>query len=89
MTAGKKQAFRNSFSGKKVSEMTPEERELFDKEFRYGFSKDTNSKPTSKKSKPLARPKDFTMGFLTRMNLIIKKIIGFLGKKNFKGWLHR
>ena len=73
MTGGKTQAFRNSFSGKKVSEMTTEERELFDKEFRYGFCKDPNSKPTSRKSKPLVKPKDFTMGFLSRMNLIVKK----------------
>ena len=73
MTVGKMQTFRNSFSGKKVSEMTPEERKLFDKEFRYGFCNDPNSKPTSRKSKPLARPKDFTIGFLSRMNLIVKK----------------
>lgn len=65
--------FRNSFSGKKVSEMTPEECELFDKEFQYGFCNEPNSKPTSRKSKPLAKPKDFTIGFLSRMNLIVKK----------------
>ena len=53
--------------------MTPEERELFDKEFQYGFCNDPNSKPTSRKSKPLAKPKDFTIGFLSRMNLIVKK----------------
>ena len=45
MTEKEKQELRNSFSGKKVSEMTPEERELFDKEFQYGFSKNPNSKP--------------------------------------------
>ena len=73
MTEEEKQAFKNSFSGKKVSEMTPEERELFDNEFQYGFSKDPSSKPTSKKSKPLPKPKDLTMGFLSRLNLIAKK----------------
>ena len=73
MTEKEKQEFRNSFSGKKVSEMTPEERELFDKAFQYGFSNDPNSKPTSKKSKPLPKPKDLTMGFLSRVNLIAKK----------------
>ena len=73
MTVGKMQTFRNLFSGKKVSEMTPEEHELFDKEFQYGFCNDPNSKPTSRKSKPLAKPKDFTIGFLSRMNLIVKK----------------
>ena len=73
MTEEEKQALRSSLSGKKVSEMTPEERELFDKEFQYGFSNDPNSKPTSKKSKPLLKTKDLTMGFLRRMNLIVKK----------------
>ena len=73
MTEKEKQELRNSFSGKKVSEMTPEERELFDKEFQYGFSNDPNSKPTSKKSKLLPKPKDLTIGFLSRMNLIAKK----------------
>ena len=73
MTEEEIQAFRNSFSGKKVSEMTPEERELFDEEFQYGFSNDPNSKPKSKKSKPLPKPRDFTMGFLSRINLIVKK----------------
>ena len=73
MTENEKQPFRNSFSGKKVSEMTPEERELFDKEFQYGFSNDPSSKPTSKKSNPLPKPKDLTIGFLSRVNLIAKK----------------
>ena len=73
MTENEQQALRNSLSGKKVSEMTPEERELFEKEFQYGFSNGPNSKPTSKKSKPLPKPKDLTMGFLSRVNLIAKK----------------
>ena len=68
-----KKALKNSFSGKKVSEMTPEERELFDKEFQYGFSSEPSSKSVSKKSNPLPKPKDLTMGFLSRMNLIAKK----------------
>ena len=51
MTEEEKQAFTNSFSGKKVAKMIPEERELFDKEFQYGFSSVRNSKPNSKKSK--------------------------------------
>ena len=73
MTEEEIQAFRNSFSGKKVSEMIPEERELFDKEFQYGFSNVPNSKPNSKKSKQLPKPKNLTMGFLCRMNLIVEK----------------
>ena len=73
MTEEEKQALRNSFSGKKVSEMTPEERELFEEEFQYGFCNDPNLKPKSKKSKPLPKPRDLTIGFLSRMNLIVKK----------------
>ena len=73
MTEKEKQERRNSFSEKKVSEMTPEEREQFDKEFQYDFSNDPNSKPTSKKSKLLPKPKDLTIGFLSRINLIAKK----------------
>ena len=73
MNEEEKQALRNSFAGKKVSEMTPKERELFDKEFQYGFARKSNSKPDPAISKPLSKPKDLTMGFLSRMNLIVKK----------------
>ena len=73
MNEEEKQALRNSFAGKKVSEMTPQERELFDKEFQYGFERKSNSKPEPSKSKPISKPKDLTMGFLSRMNLIVKK----------------
>ena len=73
MNEEEKQALRNSFAGKKVSEMTLQERELFDKEFQYGFERKSNSKPDPSKSKPLSKPKDLTMGFLSRMNLIVKK----------------
>ena len=73
MVEDKKQALRNSFAGKKVSEMTQEERELFEQEFEYGFSKNPNSKPAYKKSKPLPKHKELTMGFLSKMNLIAKK----------------
>ena len=73
MNEEEKQVLRNSFAGKKVSEMTPQERELFDKEFQYGFERKSNSKPDPSKSKPISKPKDLTMGFLSRMNLIVKK----------------
>ena len=73
MNEEEKQALRNSFARKKVSEMTPQERELFDKEFQYGFERKSNSKPDPSKSKPISKPKDLTMGFLSRMNLIVKK----------------
>ena len=38
MTNDEKQALRNSMAGKKVSEMTAQERELFDQEFQYGLN---------------------------------------------------
>ena len=37
MTEDEKQALRNSFAGKPVSQMTPEERIVFDADFQYGF----------------------------------------------------
>ena len=73
MNEEERQALRNSFAEKKVSEMTPRERELFDKEFQYGFARKSNSKVDPAKSKPTSKPKDLTLGFLSRMNLIIKK----------------
>ena len=73
MTEEEKKALKNPFSGKKVSEMTPQEWELFDKEFKYGFSSKPKSKSSSTYSKPLPKSKDLTMGFLSRMNLIVKK----------------
>ena len=38
MSDDEKQALRNSIAGKKVSEMTAQERELFDQEFQYGLN---------------------------------------------------
>ena len=73
MTEEEKKALRNPFSGKKVSEMTPQERELFDKEFKYGFSSKPKSKPSFTNSKPLPKSKDLTMRFLSRMNFIVNK----------------
>ena len=73
MTDDEKQALRNSMAGKKVSEMTAQERELFDQEFQYGFKDKPQIKPTDIKSELPSKPKDLTMGFLSRMNLIIRK----------------
>ena len=74
MTDDEKQALRNSMAGKKVSKMTAQERELFDQEFQYGLN-DTPQKikPANIKSEQPAKPKDLTMGFLSRMNLIVRK----------------
>ena len=73
MTEEEKKVRRNPFSGKKVSEMTPQERDLFDKEFKYGFSSKPKSKSSSTNSNPLPKSKDLTMRFLSRMNFIVKK----------------
>ena len=73
MTDDEKQALRNSMAGKKVSEMTEQERKLFDQEFQYGFNDKPQIKPADIKSELPSKPKDLTMGFLSRMNLIVRK----------------
>ena len=50
MTDDEKQALRISMAGKKVSEMTAQERELFDQEFQYGFKDKPQIKPTDIKA---------------------------------------
>ena len=50
MTDGEKQALRNSMADKKISEMTAEERELFDQAFQYGFKDKAQIQPTDRKS---------------------------------------
>ena len=73
MTNDEKQALRNSMAGKKVSEMTAQERELFDQEFQYGLNDTPQIKPGALKSEQPSKPKDHTMGFLSQMNLIVRK----------------
>jgi len=73
MTNDEKQALRNSMAGKKVSEMTAQERELFDQEFQYGLNDTPQIKGGALKSEQPSKPKDLTMGFLSRMNLIVRK----------------
>ena len=73
MSDNEKQALRNSMAGKKVSEMTAQERELFDQEFHYGLNDTPQIKRATLKSKLPLKPKDLTMGFLSRMNLIVRK----------------
>ena len=73
MSDNEKQALRNSMAGKKVSEMTAQERELFDQEFQYGLNDTPKIKRAALKSKPPSKPKDLTMGFLSRMNVIVRK----------------
>ena len=73
MTDEEKQALRNSMAGKKVSEMTAQERELFDQEFQYGLNDKPQIKSGALKPEQPSKPKDLTMGFLSRMNLIVRK----------------
>jgi len=73
MTDGEKQALRNSMADKKISEMTAEERELFDQEFQYGWNDTPQIKRGALKSEQPSKPKDHTMGFLSRLNLIVRK----------------
>ena len=73
MTDDEKQALRISMAGKKVSEMTVQERKLFDQEFQYGFKDKPQIQPTDIKSEQPSKTKDLTMGFLSRMNLIVRK----------------
>ena len=73
MTDEEKQALRNSMAGKKVSEMTAQERELFDQEFQYGLNDTPQITRAALKSKLPSKSKDLTMGFLSRMNLIVRK----------------
>ena len=73
MTDDQKQALRNSMAGKKVSEMTAQERDLFDQEFQYGLNDMLQIKRGAIKSELPSKPKDLTMGFLSRMNLIVRK----------------
>ena len=73
MNDNEKQALRNSMAGKKVSEMTEQERELFEQEFQYGFKDKPQIKLVAIKSELTLKLQDFTMGILSRMNLIVRK----------------
>ena len=73
MTEEEKQALRKSFAGKAISQMTTEERRLFDEEFQYGFGNQPKQKPIVVNSTLPAVPTGSTMSFLKRMNLIMKK----------------
>ena len=73
MTDDEKQALRNSMAGKKVSEMTAQERELFDQEFQNGFAQKPQKEDTTIKPAQLSTPKDLTIGYRSRINLIIRR----------------
>ena len=70
MTQYKKGAFRSSMAGKKVSELTLEERTFYDQEFKYNFSSGEMPCDNGEKSEHLLSRSNLlsTMGFLaTRM----------------------
>jgi hypothetical protein len=73
MTEEEKKALRKSFAGKAVSQMTRQERKLFDEEFQYGFGNQAKQKTAFINSAPPTVPTGSTMSFLKRMNLVVKK----------------
>ena len=73
MTEDEKQALRDSFAGKPVSQMTPEERIVFDADFQYGFGNaPVKSQVTAKAALPKILPVS-TLRFLQKMGLVQKK----------------
>ena len=73
MTEDEKQSLRNSFAGKKVSQMSPTEREVFDEDFRYGFgNRPVQNRATSKANLPKILPAS-TLRVLQSMGLTQKK----------------
>ena len=73
MTEDEKQALRDSFADKSVSQMTPGERKIFDADFQYGFGNAPVKKwVTAKAALPKILPTS-TLRFLQRMGLAQKK----------------
>ena len=73
MTEDEKQAVRDSFAGKPVSQMTPEERTVFDADFQYGFGNaPVKNQVAAKAALPKILPVS-TLRFLQRMGLVQKK----------------
>ena len=58
-------------AGKKVSEMTAQESKLSDQEFQYGFAQKPYKEGATIKPAQLSKPKDLTIGYRSRINLII------------------
>ena len=72
MTEDEKQALRNLFAGKKVSQMSPAEREVYE-DFQYGFGNPPiENRGTSKAKLPKILPTS-TLKVLQRMGLAQKK----------------
>ena len=72
MTEDEKQALRDSFAGKSVSQMTPGECKIFDADFQYGFG----NKPVQKRATVKATlPKKLPASTLSVLSRIIKNPI--------------
>lgn len=69
----RRQALRNSFAGKAVSEMTAEERKVFDQDFQYGFGKKPAKNLAVVKSTPPVRSKAATLTVLKLTSLVREK----------------
>ena len=73
MTEDEKQTLRKSFAGKKVSQMSLAEREVYDEDFQYGFGSSPIENRTSAKTKlPKILPTS-TLKVLQGMGLAQKK----------------
>lgn len=73
MTEDEKQTMRKSFSGKKVSQMSMAEREVYDEDFQYSFgSPPIKNIATSKIKLPKILPTS-TLKVLQRIGLAQKK----------------
>ena len=73
MSEDEKQALKNSFAGKAVSEMTIEKRKVFDHDFQYSFGNKPVQNPKVVKPTPLIRSKTLTLTILKLMSLVRKK----------------
>ena len=73
MTEDEKQVLRDSFVGKSVSQMTSEERAVFDADFQYGFGgKPVQKNTASKDDLPKEPPAS---------NISIQQLFGLFQKK--------
>ena len=73
MTEDEKQTLRKSFSGKKVSQMSRAEREVYDEDFQYSFGSSPIENRTSANTKPPKILLTSTLKVLQRMGLAQKK----------------
>ena len=73
MTEDEKQTLRKSFAGKKVSQMSRAEREVYEEDFQYSFGSSRIDNRTSANTKlPKILPTS-TLNILQRMGLAQKK----------------